>query len=296
VTIKILRFSVLGALALTSALCACSRPDIVSVSGSTTVLPAVSKAAESYQAKSGQNIVVNAGGSGSGFNQLAEGQTDIGMMSRDITDDEIARFEQHVFTPIAIGRDAVVPVVSSEIYNAGVTQLSFAQIADIYQGRVDNWSAFGGPDKAIFVIDKESSSGTRQTFFEIVLGDKKAEAAGADLVIGSNNEEQTAMTQSDAAIGMLSLAWLNDDVKGVSIVTGTGDVIEPNLANVRNGSYPIARDLNIVVRDDISPNAQGFVDYLLSAEGQIFVQASGYVPVNAPASASDNSQDNSRVR
>jgi len=259
---------------------ACSRPEIVSVSGSTTVLPAVSKAAEVYQMKSGQNIVVNAGGSGSGFNQLAEGQTDIGMMSRDITKDELARFSQHVFTPIAIGRDAVVPVVSSEIYEAGVTQLSFAQIADIYSGRVDNWSAFGGPDKAIFVIDKESSSGTRQTFFEIVIGDKKAEAAGADLVIGSNNEEQTAMTQSDAAIGMLSLAWLNEDVKGVSIVTDSGAVITPSLENVRNGSYPIARDLNIVVRGDISPKAQAFVDYLLSPSGQVFVQESGYVPIN----------------
>ncbi len=274
-TVKIL--SLVSALMLMTA---CSRPEIISVSGSTTVLPAVSKAADAYQSQSGQNIVVNAGGSGSGFNQLAEGQTDIGMMSRDITTDEIARFAQYSFTPIAIGRDAVVPVVSSEIYEAGVTQLSFAQIADIYMGRIDNWSAFGGPDRDIFVIDKESSTGTRQTFFDIVLGDKKAEAPGADLVIGSNNEEQTAMTQSDAAIGMLSLAWLNDDVKGVSIVTESGGVIAPNLENIRNGSYPIARDLNIVIRDDISPKAQAFVDYLLSPNGQAFVQESGYVPVN----------------
>jgi len=67
---------------------ACSLPEIVSVSGSTTVLPAVSKSAEAYALETRQNIVVNAGGSGSGFNQLAEGQTDIGMMSRDITADD----------------------------------------------------------------------------------------------------------------------------------------------------------------------------------------------------------------
>jgi len=158
--------------------------------------------------QTGQNIVVNAGGSGSGFNQLAEGQTDIGMMSRDITNDELSRFEQYIFTPIAIGRDAVVPVVSSEVYDAGVTQLSFGQIKDIYMGRIDNWNAVGGPDKEIFVIDKESSSGTRQT------------------------------------------------------------------------SYPISRDLNIIVRDDISPDAQAFVDYILSPKGQVFVRDSGYVSVN----------------
>ena len=274
--IKWLSLTIFGVL-----LIGCSRPEIVSISGSTTVLPAVSKAAEAYQMETGQNIVVNAGGSGSGFNQLAEGQTDIGMMSRDITDNELARFEQHDFTAVAIGRDAVVPVISSEIYDAGVRQLSFAQIADIYQGRIDNWSALGGPDKAILVIDKESSTGTRQTFFDIVLGDKKAKAPGADLVIGSNNEEQTAITQSDAAIGMLSLAWLNDDVKGAAIITPAGEIISPSLANVRNGTYPITRDLNIILRGDISPKAQDFVNYLLSPKGQDFVQASGYVPVNS---------------
>jgi len=88
------------------------------------------------------------------------------------------------------------------------------------------------------------------------------------------------MTQSDAAIGMLSLAWLNEDVKGVSIVTNSGAVITPTLENIRNGSYPIARDLNIVVRGDISPKAKEFVDYLLSPSGQVYVQESGYVPIN----------------
>ena len=72
-------------------LAACNSADHISISGSTTVLPAVSKTADSYSMDTGKAVVVNAGGSGSGFNQLAEGQTDIGMMSRDITADEKAR-------------------------------------------------------------------------------------------------------------------------------------------------------------------------------------------------------------
>lgn len=259
--------------------CACSAPERVSVSGSTTVLPAVSRAAETFTRDTGQLITVNAGGSGSGFNQLAEGQTDIGMMSRDITAGEREAFSGHIFTPIAIGRDAVVPVVSSEIYDAGVTSLSLKDIAQIYAGAIDNWSAFGGPDAPIFVIDKETSSGTRQTFMHIVMGNSKANAPGADLVIGSNNEEQTAVTQSDTAIGMLSIAWLNEDVKGLSIETPSGELIQPTLENIKNGSFPIVRDLNIVVRDDISPQAQMFVDYLLSPEGQVFVERSGYIKI-----------------
>ncbi len=271
------------ALSITAAslagLSACSAPERMSVSGSTTVLPAVSRAAEQFTADTGQLITVNAGGSGSGFNQLAEGQTDIGMMSRDITEGERAQFPNFTFMPIAIGRDAVVPVVSSEIYDAGVTQLSLSDIAKIYRGESDNWAEFGGPDKAIFVIDKESSSGTRQTFMDIVMGSSKADAPGADLVIGSNNEEQTAISQSDSAIGMLSFAWINDDVRAVAIDTPRGNVAA-TIDNVNSGAFPITRDLVMIIRQDVSPATSQFVNFMLSPEGQKHVAASGYLPVN----------------
>ena len=260
-------------------LASCAASDHISISGSTTVLPAVSKAADGFHMETGKVVVVNAGGSGGGFNQLAEGQTDIGMMSRDITPEEEAQFPHIKFTPIAIGRDAVAPVVSSEIFETGVESLTLTEIAAIYRGDVDNWKEVGGPDKAIFVIDKESSSGTRQTFMKVVMGNSKALAQGADLVIGSNNEEQTAIAQSDSAIGMLSHAWFNDDVKGISIELEDGELITPTLDMISSGRFPITRDLNIIIRDDITPETQEFVDYLLSERGQSYVSASGYIAV-----------------
>ena len=261
-------------------LTACSAPEAINVSGSSTVLPAISLAADKYTAETGISVIVNAGGSGSGFNQLAEGQTDIGMMSRDITSSELTRFSEIDFIETPIGRDAVVPSISSEIYEAGVTALTLSQIGDIYAGRVDNWSEFGGPDTPIFAIDKEASRGTRQIFMSVVFGSSKAEAPGADLVTGSNNEEQTALTQSDAAIGMLSFAWLNEDVRGLSIILPNGDVIAPSLENIRNGTFPFVRNLNVVTRSNIKPRSQKFVDYLLGPTGQEAVEKSGYIRIS----------------
>lgn len=269
----------IGLTAMMVLLSACSGRDSISVSGSSTVLPAVSRAAQSYSDSQDQRIIVNSGGSGVGFNQLAEGKIDIGMMSRDITDQERRQYAQQNFTTVRIGIDAVIPVVSSEIYESGVTALSLPEIAAIYRGEIDNWSAFGGPDKDILVIDKEASRGTRHTFMKAVMGNPTAKAPGADLVLGANNEEQTAMVQSDAAIGMISLAWMNDDVRGLAIKDGAS-LIKPNLETIAKGYYPIARDLVIVIKDDIKPEAQDFVNFILSAKGQNFVEASGYIKIN----------------
>lgn len=260
------------------ALSACSKPDTVSVSGSSTVLPVVTKAADVYKAQTGRGIIVNSGGSGAGFSQLAQGLTEIGMMSRDITPSERAQYPDIQIKAIAIARDAVAPVVSSEIYDAGITVLSPSQIADIYRGRINNWAELGGPDRDILVVDKEASRGTRHIFMQAIMGEKEPEAKGADLVLGSNNEEQTALSQSDSAIGMLSIAWLNDDIKGLTLDMGDTRIM-PTLEAAKAGQWPISRNLNVIVRSDITPAGRSFVDFLLSPAGQDQAESAGYIKV-----------------
>ncbi len=257
----------------------CTRPEQVQVAGSTTVLPVVSRAAEQFKNATGTSVVVNAGGSGVGINQLGEGKIDIAMASRDITAHERGKFPGVVFTEWVIGYDAVIPVVSSEIYDAGVTGLSLAQIGAIYSGTITNWKEVGGPDRDILVVDKEAARGTRHVFMQAVLGDREAEAPGADLVLGSNNEEQTAIAQSDAAIGMLSHAWLNADVKGLAIITPQGERIEPVLANIASGRHPITRSLLLITNGEPEGEVKAFIDFILSEQGQNIVEASGYVGV-----------------
>lgn len=266
-------------LALATLVSCGTKTESIKISGSTTVLPAVSVASEIYRAKNPDiSIIVNAGGSGVGINQLGEGKIDLGMASRDISQSEKDQFPNAMFKEISIGKDAVVPVISSEIFEAGITALRLSDIGAIYTGAIQNWKELGGPDKEILVIDKEASRGTRHVFMKNVLGDKKAKAPGADLILGSNNEEQTALSQSDAAIGMLSHAWLNEEVKGLHIII-ENDTIAPTLDNIRNGSFPITRDLNIITSGEPSKAVNQFVAFLLSPEGQQIVEDQGYVKI-----------------
>lgn len=221
-------------------------------------------------------ILVNGGGSGVGINQVGEGHAHIGMSSRDITEEEKQKYPgliEHV-----IGKDAVAAAISSEVYEEGITALTLEQIKKIYSGEVQNWKELGGPDREILVIDKEPSRGTRHVFMSVVFGDKNAKAEGADIILGSNNEEQTAIAQSDAAIGMLSLAWLNDEVKGVTLSVDTEN-IEPTRENVIAGNYPISRDLLLLTLSNPSEEVQKFISYL-KTKGQQAVEESGYVSIN----------------
>ncbi len=252
---------------------------LIRIGGSTTVLPVVTRAAEVFRAAHPElRLTVKAGGSGVGVQGTGTGRLDIGMVSRELTPEEQNRFRDQDLRLWVIGRDAVACVVSSPVYEAGVTALSRGQIRAIYDGSLRNWKEVGGPDRPILVIDKERHRGTRQVFMKYVYGDPLARAPGAHLVTGSNNEEQAKVGRSRAAIGMLSFAWVNPRVRALAL-RDQGRLIRPTPANVANGSYPIARNLNLLTRGRPRGAVAAFIEFLLGPEGQRLVREAGYLPV-----------------
>ena len=250
----------------------------ITVVGSTTVLPIVAEAAKVYRHRHADlTVTVSGGGSGVGIASIRQRTANIGMASRDLSEREKKALGGAVEV-FAIGRDAVAAVVSKSVYRHGVSHLSLPQMGKIYRGEVRNWQAFGGPDAKILVIDKEPSRGTRHVFAKAVLGSAHARAPGASIISGSNNEEQAAVAASDQAIGMLSMAWLNDDVRALAIDTDAGRV-EPNREHIADGRYPIQRALNIIIRHDAPAEVRDFVAFLLSRQGQAIVAKVGYLPV-----------------
>ncbi len=255
-----------------------SAAERIRITGSTTVLPIVAEAAKQYQAQHPDvRVTVSGGGSGVGVSSINHGIAEIGMLSRSLTEGETERLAQKV-NVIPIAYDAVTIAISKAIYEEGVTQLTIPQIAEIYRGKVKNWNRVGGPDAAILVIDKETSRGTRHVFAKVVLGNATARAPGATIITGSNNEGQAAIGNSNQAIGMLSSAWLNDRVRAVAI-SRNGITTTPSNEHITDGTYPIQRELNILVPKSSHPEVLAFIDFILSKQGQKIVQEVGYLPI-----------------
>lgn len=265
------------AVSLLFALPAIASENIAAV-GSTTVLPVVSQAASAFHVLHPEaTIMVSGGGSGVGIAAMIQHTAQLGMASRETSPEEQRKLDGKVEN-VVIASDAVAVVVSKAVYTSGIHALSLSQIADIYRGKIRNWKALGGLDARILVIDKEASRGTRHVFAKAVLGSAHARAQGASIISGSNNEEQSIVSRSDYAIGMLSNAWLNDRVRGIDVIVH-GQPIAPTIEHVRDGSYPIARGLHVLFPKNASQTTRDFVQFLLSPQGQDIVKNVGYLPV-----------------
>lgn len=106
----------------------------VVVSGSSSVTPVMEKLAEAYQ-KANTNVTVDVqqSDSSTGIKDAINGTSDIGMASRDISDDELSQGIRSV----TIAQDAIAVIVNKD--NA-VEDITMDEIKAIYTGSKTTWS------------------------------------------------------------------------------------------------------------------------------------------------------------
>jgi phosphate transport system substrate-binding protein len=249
--------------------------ETVRVSGSTTVLPLAEGGAEAFNGEQSDfQVLITGGGTGVGMKNIAEGNSDIAMASREATADEKSNFGDK-FQENLVGYDGIVIGVSKQIYDAGVTSLTKDQVKKIYSGETTNWNDVGGPDSEILVVAREQGSGTRDTFNEDIMNDKNAETPGVNTVAGSNAEVRTALTGSDKAIGYLGFSYAEDGAVGAITLDG----VKPTAETIKDGSYELARKLYFYTVGDALQGAQAFIDFMVGPEGQKVAEDYGFVPL-----------------
>lgn len=134
----------------------------------------------------------------------------------------------------------------------------------------------------IGVISREDGSGTRGAFIEL-FGIEQADESGekvdytTDLAVVTNSTSvmMTTIAGDLYAIGYISLGSLNDTVKAIQI-----DGVDATAENIDNGTYKIARPFNIATKDRLSAEAQDFIDFIMSADGQTVIEENGYISVS----------------
>lgn len=243
----------------------------VTVSGSSALLPLAKDAAQKFKAKNDQvSITLNAGGSGTGLKQVSEGSVDIG--SSDVFAKEKlpeAKAAELVDHKVAV--TVMAPVVSKEI-GTNVKSLTKAQLQDIFTGKVTNWKDVGGPDEAVVLITRPSTSGTRALFTKYAL-DGKEELSNKSMETDDSGTLVQTVSQTKGAIGYVALSYLmnNNNVTPLAI-----DGVEPTLDNVYNGKYPVWGYEHMYTKGEAAGAVKAFIDFIVSKDYSADIEKQGY--------------------
>lgn len=237
----------------------------VATDGSTSMEKVIGYLSEAFMKDNTDvKVTYNPTGSGSGIEAVGKGSCDIGLASRDLTDEE----KSSGLKQTTIALDGIGMIVNPQ---NGVEDLSLDQISKIYTGEITNWKDVGGADGQIVVIGREAASGTRDGF-ETITGTKEKCKYAQELT--STGDVVQTVAGNPNAIGYASIADLNDSVKAIKV-----GGVAPSEDTVKDGSYKIQRDFNLITKDGtkLSAPAQAFFDYCTGADAGQYISKAGAV-------------------
>jgi len=272
----------------------------ITISGAWALYPMMVRWSEEYgKIHPEVRIDLSAGGAGKGMTDALSGLVDIGMVSREIYQEEI---DQGAFW-IAVVKDAVVPTMNKdnpvlqEIPSKGVSRSVFMGIY-IHQNITIWGQVVDKPEITddIHVYVRSDSCGAAETWAKYL--EKKQEDLKGTGVYGDPGLAE-AVRNDPVGIGFNNVNYAYDantgkPVEGLSIIPidldGNGRIDEyEDFFNTREeiieavvtGAYPSppARELNLVSNTKFAGVTKDFVEWILT-EGQQYVLETGYVQLS----------------
>ncbi len=243
------------------------------LTGSSTVAPLAIEMGKRFEEQHPQvRVDVQTGGSSRGLADTRNGSANIGMVSRSL------KPEEGDLTAHAIARDGIAIILHSE---NPVAELSPEQVVDIYQGQLTQWSdVAGGPASPITVVNKAEGRSTLDVFLKHF--DLKNSEIQAQVIIGDNEQGIKTVTGNPNAIGYVSIGAAEHSIgRGEPLKMLPLDGVSPSTTTLQDGTFPLARTLNLVTQGASEPTAQAFLQFAQSPQVQDLIEQQNFVPIES---------------
>jgi phosphate transport system substrate-binding protein len=227
----------------------------VTIAGSTSLVQINQALKNSFEKQFPGTVVdTRAGGTDQGVQALLGGTADVAGISRPLSSQE----QNQGLVAVPVTKDAIaIAVGNNNPFRKGLTS---NQVADIFQGKITDWSAVGGQAGTIQVINRPPFSGTHQAFQELVL--KKGAFGTTPNITTLQQDATTPLLQKLGrnGIGYATSAQVENQQ---TVRTVAVDGLTPEAAN-----YPYQRALYYAYKTPASPQVQAFLGYVISPQGQ----------------------------
>ncbi|MGM9954025.1 MAG: phosphate ABC transporter substrate-binding protein [Intestinibaculum porci] len=238
----------------------------VSLNGSTSMEKYVTALGEGFKEKyPDMTVETQFTGSSAGLQALIDGQCDIADSSRSLTPAE--KKKGLVENVVAIDGIAISLNKKNKVNN-----VTSKQLADIYTGKITNWKQLGGADEKIVVIGRESASGTRAAFEELLKVENKCKYAQE---LDNTGAVVAKCASTTGAIGYVSLDAVDNTIKTAKL-----NDVEATESNIKAGTYKLSRPFVMATKGAISKQnkkVQAIFKYVNSDEGQKILKKVGLI-------------------
>jgi len=263
---------------ITTLFSGCTQPNkmTLSLGGSTTVQPIAESAATAFMSLY-PNITVQVygGGSSVGIKGVAKGTYNIGDASRSAVPDDVKDISGVTFddlVPHQIALDGIAIIVSKQIYDAGVNDITKDQLKGIYNNTINNWNEIGGPNASIFVVGRDTSSGTYASFNDMLKLNETTQVL--DKASTENAQVKAAVGGATNAIGYVGLGFVDSNTPALKL-----NGILPTADTVKDNTYPLSRSLFMYTKGEATGAAKMFIDFILGPDGQAIVAQEEFIPL-----------------
>ncbi|MNF54891.1 PBP superfamily domain protein [compost metagenome] len=216
------------------------------------------------------------------INDLLDQKAKVAITTRDLTKEELRRFEKSKINPrvTPFATDAIA-LISSKSNND--TLIALRTVIDFMQGKAD-------PRIKGLVFDNPNSSTVR--YMKELAKVKEIPATGV-FSFKTNDEVIKFVSENDGMIGVVGVNWLSQPssnmieiIKKINVLSVKGlnedRYYNPSQNDIAEAKYPLARDLYIINCQGYSGLGMGFASFIAGDIGQRIVLKSGLLPVRTP--------------
>jgi phosphate transport system substrate-binding protein len=189
-----------------------------------------------FQELASQGVKVNyqSVGSGAGVRQFTAGTVDFAASDAPMTADEISKVARGVLQiPMTAGAIAVA------YNNPGCDlKLSQQQLAEIFLGKITNYSELGCPNKPITVVHRSDGSGTTYNFTKHLAaisdawknGPGNAKTVAWPTGVGAKGNEGVAaqLNQVEGGLGYVESAYAKGKLQAAALTNASGQLVKPS--------------------------------------------------------------------
>ncbi len=218
--------------------------------------------------------VVPSLGSSGGIRAVVASVIDLSISARPLKDEEIA-------AGVTAKPYAITALVAVTTGGVGVSNLTLAELAEIYSGTRKNWPD-GSPIRLILRDEGETDTRLIKEQAPELAQPLDDASIRRGILIGPSDQQAADLLESvPRSMGFLSLSLILAEDRPLMVLDLDG--VKATSQTIASGQYGLVKTFYLVSGLNMSPAAHAFIDFLDSPQAQEILEKTGHAPARPGA-------------